>query len=366
LKFNAEMTPGNILIRADASPEIGTGHAMRCLALAQAWQDAGGSAMFLMAQSTPSIQARLAAENCKVLPLSAAPGSDEDADLTNECASDIEAQWLVVDGYAFGAEYQEQIRDRNRKILCVDDAGKCDRYFADIVLNQNLTAVRELYPNCLPDAELLMGPSFCLLRREFAPWRKWQRTISAKGRHVLVTLGGSTPAQAGIRVMESLGCARVEGLRAIFVAGGSSPDVAVLESCAAKFPGKISIRRDVSNMAELMAHAEVAISAAGSTCWELCLLGLPSLLLDVADNQIPVAIEMEHRGCAVYAGHGNTVEPDELAHMLENLLALPDARQSLSHHCRQLVDGLGAERVVSAMRELACESPASDVIGVRA
>ena len=151
-----------------------------------------------------------------------------------------------MDGYAFGAEYQEQIRNRERKLLCVDDAGKCDRYVADIVLNQNLTAAQDLYPNYLPGTQLLLGPSFCLLRREFTPWRKWQREITPRGRNVLVTLGGSTPAEAGVRVMESLGRARVEGLRAIFVAGGSSPDVAALESCAAKFPEKISIRRDVS------------------------------------------------------------------------------------------------------------------------
>jgi UDP-2,4-diacetamido-2,4,6-trideoxy-beta-L-altropyranose hydrolase len=308
-----------------------------------------------MAQSTPSIQARLAAENCKIISLSAIPGSNEDADLTNEYASGIEAEWLVVDGYAFGAEYQEQIRNRERKLLCIDDAGKCDRYVVDIVLNQNLTASEDFYGHCRTGAQFLLGSSFCLLRREFAPWRKWRREIRFRGHNVLVTLGGSTAAGAGARVMESLGRARVEGLHAVFVVGGSSPDVAALESCAAKSPQKISIRRDVSNMAELMAHADVAISAAGSTCWELCLLGLPSILLDVADNQIPIAIELNRRGWALYAGNGNTVSPDDLADTLENLLASQDKRESVSLRSRQLVDGLGAERVVSAMRETVCE-----------
>jgi UDP-2,4-diacetamido-2,4,6-trideoxy-beta-L-altropyranose hydrolase len=360
------MSPGNILIRADASPDIGTGHVMRCLALAQSWQDAGGASTFLMAQSTPSIQARLAAENSKILSLPAVPGSKDDVDLTNECASRIQADWVVVDGYAFGTEYQEQIRNRQPKLLCIDDAGKCDRYVADIVMNQNLTAVEDLYSNCLPGTQLLLGSSFCLLRREFSPWRKWQREIITRGRNILVTLGGSTPVDTGVRVIESLGRARVECLHAVFVAGGSSPDVTAMESCAAKFPEKISIRRDVSNMAELMAHADVAISAAGSTCWELCLLGLPSILVDVADNQTPIAIEMERRGCALYAGSGNAVSPNELANMIENLLASSEVRESMSHHSRELVDGLGAERVVSAMREFAGESVATDVRGARA
>ena len=341
---------GNVLIRADANPLIGTGHVMRCLALAQAWQDVGGTAIFLLAQSTPSILARLATENCKVITLSAVPGSDEDAALTNQYASRIGTEWLVLDGYAFGEEYQKQIWNRERKLLSVDDAGASDHYIANVVLNQNLTAGEHLYPNRLADAQLLLGPTFCLLRREFTPWRNWQRGISAVGYKVLITLGGSTPAEVGVRVIESIARARVEGLRATFVLGGSSSDTAALENCAARFRDKISIRRDISNMAELMAQADVAISAAGSTCWELCLLGLPSILLDVADNQTSVAIELERRGCALYAGRGNRVCPEELAKCIESLLLSQETRESMSRHSRDLVDGGGAERVVSAMR----------------
>lgn len=355
-----------MLIRADASAEIGTGHVMRCMALAQAWQDAGGIVTFLVARSTPSIQARLAAENCTVVPLPAVPGSNEDADLTNEYASRIHAEWLLVDGYAFGTQYQEQIRNDDLQLLCVDDAGRSDRYVADIVLNQNLTASEDIYPNVWPTTQLLLGPSFCLLRREFAPWRTWQRKISARVRNILVTLGGSTSTEAGVRVMESLARAKIDGLRAIFVVGGSSPDAAALENCASKFRGKISLRHDVSNMAELMAQADIAISAAGSTCWELCLLGLPSILLDVADNQIPVAIELERRGCALYAGSGSRVCPDHLLNLLQNLIISPEKRRLMSARSRQLVDGLGAERVVSAMRGTACEPLSADTQSARA
>lgn len=332
---------------------------MRCLALAQAWQDAGGSASFLMAQSTASIRARLASENCNVVPLSVIPGSDQDAALTSEYARRFGAEFLVVDGYAFEAKYQQQLRNYEQKFLCVDDAGKCDCYMADIVLNQNLTASEDLYRNSAMDARLLLGTSFCLLRREFTVVRKWQRQIAPLGCNVLVTLGGSAPPDAGIRVIEALGRARVEYLRAIFAVGGSSPDTLALESCAARFPGKIMLRRDVSNMAELMMQADIAISAAGSTCWELCFLGLPSILLDVADNQIPIATELERRGCALYAGNGNSVCPSELAKTLENLVESHEVRKSMSVHSRELVDGRGAERLVCEMRKLAHQSFAS-------
>lgn len=353
-------------MRADASAEIGTGHVMRCLALAQAWSDAGGRATFLMAQSTPSIEARLAGENFKVVAIAARPGSNEDAELTNQCARKMAAEWLVVDGYPLDGPYQELVRNPGRKLLCVDDAGKNDRYIADIVLNQNPGVPEESFADCRPGTQVLLGPSFCLLRREFTLWREWQRKISSMGRNVLVTLGGSTSVEAGVRAMESVGRAKVGNLRAIFVVGGSSPDAEALESCAAKFSGKICLQRDVSNMAELMARADLAISAAGSTCWELCLLGLPSILLDVADNQVPIAIEMERRKCALYAGHGNTVSPNELANMIENLLASPEARKSMSRSCREMVDGLGAERAVSAMLGSVGERLVAGARGARA
>jgi spore coat polysaccharide biosynthesis predicted glycosyltransferase SpsG len=183
---------------------------------------------------------------------------------------------------------------------------------------------------------------------------------------ILVTLGGSTPADIGVRVMESLSNVNIDGLRVVFVVGGSTPDSALLESCAARFPGKISIRRDVSNVPKLMAETDIAISAAGSTCWELCLLGLPSVLLDLADNQTQVAMELERRGWALYAGSGDSFSSDGLAKLVENLLASRERRELLSQRSRQLVDGFGAKRVVSAMRGGADHAVAAGTRGARA
>jgi UDP-2,4-diacetamido-2,4,6-trideoxy-beta-L-altropyranose hydrolase len=360
------MSLGNILVRADASPEIGTGHVMRCLALAQAWQDAGGNAVFLMAESTPAVCARLASGKCDVVSNPVFSGSADDAARTREWAERHDVEWVVVDGYSLGAGYQEQVRSGGRKLLCIDDGGECDYYVADIVLNQNLNASEKFYRRCGADTKLLLGPGFSLLRREFVPWRKWQREISASGRHVLVTLGGSTPTEIGVRVMESLGSVNIEGLRVVFVVGGSTPDETSLESCAAKFPGTITIRRDVSNMATIMSEADVAISAAGSTCWELCFLGVPSILLDVAGNQTPVALELCRQACALYAGRANNISVAELAKSVENLLTSHETRESLSRRSRQLVDGFGAPRVVSAMRNPATEPVVGITRGARA
>src|SRR4029077_17933071 len=109
----------------------------------------------------------------------------------------------------------------------------------------------------------------------------------------------------------------------------SNPNFVMLQNLAAQSGQEITVRRDVSNMAEAMAAADVAISAAGSTCWELCLLGLPALLVDVADNQSALARELDRRGCAVHMGD-RTVSVEKIAEQLKRLVGSRELRQSLS------------------------------------
>jgi len=339
----------NLLFRADASIPIGTGHVMRCLALAQAWRDAGGHALFAMAQTTLAIQARLESEDCEEFSVRAEAGSSADASQTIALAREHQADWIVVDGYQFDADYQRALKAAECKILFVDDYGHAAQYSADLVLNQNVSASAETYSSRESQTRLLLGPRYCLLRREFSAWREWKREIPLLCRRVLVMMGGSDPENLTARAIEALTLARVEGLEATVVIGGSNPHAEMLQRRVAEARVKITVLQDVSNPADLMAAADVAISAAGSTCWELCLLGLPALLIDVADNQTALAAELERRGCAIHVGDKN-VSPEKIAESLKRLVDSLELRQSLAASSRQLVDGNGARRVVSALR----------------
>jgi UDP-2,4-diacetamido-2,4,6-trideoxy-beta-L-altropyranose hydrolase len=339
-----------LLIRADASTAIGTGHVMRCLALAQAWQDAGGRAVFAMAESTHAVQTRLAAESCDVLQFTASTGTADDLRQTIALAKERNCEWVVVDGYQFEADYQQSLKAANIRVLFLDDCGQSEHYFADLVLNQNLSATEALYNNREPNTQLLLGTRYCLLRREFSAWREWKRKVSPAGHRVLVTMGGSDPENLSARVIDALMQAAVDDLEAIVVMGGSS-SLAVCEERLPESPGKkIRVLRDVTNIAELMAWADVAVSSAGSTCWELCLLGLPSLLIDVAENQRPIAQELNRRQCAIHLGSANEFTAPQLANQLGQLLRSAEVRQSVSIRCRELVDGKGAWRVLSVIR----------------
>ncbi|MGP8093040.1 MAG: UDP-2,4-diacetamido-2,4,6-trideoxy-beta-L-altropyranose hydrolase [Candidatus Sulfotelmatobacter sp.] len=322
---------------------------MRCLALAHAWQDAGGRAVFAMAESTPAIQDRLAAESCEVIAVSGGVGGRDDSLQTIALAREQQADWIVVDGYRFTTEYQRALKAAELKVLFVDDYGHAGQYLADLLLNQNVSAAAEMYADREPQTRLLLGPRYCLLRREFAAWQQWDREVLPIGRRVLVMMGGSDPGNLTARVMGALNLARVQDLEATVVAGGSNPHFEELEKAASQSGQKITVKRDVTNMAELMAAADAAISAAGSTCWELCLLGLPALLLDVADNQTAIARELDRGGCAIHVGD-RTAPVEKIAHHLEQLLHSRELRQSLSQRSRELVDGKGARRVVSVLR----------------
>jgi UDP-2,4-diacetamido-2,4,6-trideoxy-beta-L-altropyranose hydrolase len=354
----------NLFFRTDASIAVGTGHVMRCLALAQAWQDSGGRAIFAMAGTTPAVTERLQAESCEVRSVSATPGSQpgsqEDSRQTIALAREVHAEWVVVDGYRFAGDYQRALKAGGCKVLFVDDYGHAGHYSADLVLNQNVGAHEGLYKDRESYTRLLLGTRYCLLRREFNSWRGWKREIPATGRKVLIAMGGSDPDNFTQVAMRALRLVEMPGLETTVVVGGSNPHWASLQKSASEFAGSLQLRRGVADMAEVMAGADVAVSAAGTVCWEMCLLGLPALLIHVAENQRAVAEGLDRQGCAIHLGNLRDVSAEKVASQLQRLLSSLETRRSLSQHERELVDGVGAKRVASAMwREEPGRSPAS-------
>ncbi len=335
-----------ILIRADANTQIGTGHLMRCLALAQAWQEAGGEVYFLTAFKSPAIETRLTDEGFKIILIDAQPGSLVDAEQTAKMAHNLGSEWLVVDGYHFGASYQKVIKDKNLKLLFIDDYSHAEHYYADIILNQNIYATETLYTNREPDTRLLLGPDYVLLRREFWPWRGWQRQIPTKARKILVTLGGGDPDNVTLKVIQALQQVALDNLEVVVVVGGSNPHLASLQTAVEDSPHAIQLVHNVTNMPELMAWADVAISAGGSTCWEMAFMGLPNLVLVLADNQQPIAEKLDKTGVALNLGWYDKVSSDDVVKVLLELLGDVEWITKMSKCGQWLIDGMGTKRVV--------------------
>lgn len=334
-----------LLVRTDASVEIGSGHVMRCLALAQAWQSEGRKVTFLMADAAPALEARINAEGFAVIHHPQPDGTAADSHHTIAIAQTLGTKRVVVDGYHFGAAYQQQLKAAGLKMLFIDDNGHADHYAADWVLNQNIYAHEGLYPHREPYTQLLLGTEFALLRQEFWPWRGWRRQIVPVARKILVTLGGSDPDNVTLKVMQALQEVTVPNLEVIVVVGGSNPNFEGLQTLATNSSVKFDLRRNVDNMPELMAWADVAISGSGSTCWELAFMGLPSLVIPLAINQEKVAQALSKSEITK-----SLLAPARLSLLhvtaeIEEFLLDKDLRVNFSQLSHQIIDGNGSYKV---------------------
>ena len=339
---------GTLILRCDASTAMGTGHVMRCLALAQAWQDAGGQSVFTIAEVMPAIRERLLADKMEFEPLEVSAGGEDDARKVKGLAVHHASEWVVVDGYQFGADYQRQLKAAGLKLLFVDDNGHAGHYSADLVVNQNAHADESLYGSRESYTRLLLGLRYAMLRREFAQWHKWKREIAVAGENILVTMGGGDPGNATGNIIDALHQVTVP-FKAKVIVGGANPHYAAIECAVRGSSAKIELIRNPSNMPELMAWADVAIATAGSTCWELCLMGLPTMLIDVAPNQRRIAQDLNARGCAIHVGTVGEVQAERMVVQIERLLESLRMRTAVSSKARELVDGQGCDRVLSAI-----------------
>lgn len=337
-----------ILVRTDASAAIGLGHAMRCLALAQALRDEGGDATFLMAGVPSAFATRAAAEGVAVTELVAEPGSAADVAETVTRARALDARWVVVDGYHFGAEYQRALVEAGVQALAFDDHGHAEHYWAQLVLNQNLGASADTYGAREPYTRLLLGVRHVLLRREFRAWDAAPRAVPARARTVLMTLGGSDPDNTSTRLLTSL--AGVPGpLEIQVLIGGANPHRAALEQAAAASPHAVTAVVDAHDMADRMAWADLALAAAGGTAWELARVGTPQVSVAIADNQRPAAAALAEQGVAVGLGWHADLTEARVAETVTRLVDDAAARAELADRGRALVDGRGAQRVLDAM-----------------
>jgi UDP-2,4-diacetamido-2,4,6-trideoxy-beta-L-altropyranose hydrolase len=324
---------------------------MRCLALAQAWRESRGEVEFLMTTPSPAIVARLRREGMSVSTLSAQRGGIDDARQTDEYARSSGSRWIVIDGYQFAPTYHRALKGAGYFVLHIDDGMHPGRYFADIVVDQNICAIESTYAEREPYTRLLLGTRYAMLRREFTSTPRPVRDFPVVARKILVTLGGADSENATSNVLRSLERVDIDGAEAVVVAGSSNPNIGLLERELAGLKFNARLQANVNDMQPLMRWADVAISAAGSTCWELCYMGLPSILLVLADNQERIAAELSGRGIAASMRRFGACAVNEVATELAALMRNAERRARFGQAGQQLVDGRGAYRVVSSLGE---------------
>jgi UDP-2,4-diacetamido-2,4,6-trideoxy-beta-L-altropyranose hydrolase len=340
-----------LFIRADADVVMGTGHVMRMIALAQAWGASGGKVFFLCSKITPTLEQRIRQEDFQLEKISTAPGSGDDLEATKAALSRIakgnRSAAVALDGYQFGADFQVGVKESGCRLLVVDDYGHADTYHADIVLNQNISAREQLYSQRDDGTQLLLGPRFALLRREFADHRGWVRAIPDEARRLLVTLGGADADNVTKKVIDALAGS---GLEVKVVVGGSNPHLSSLRREAEDASGGgtfVELVLNAPDMPALMRWADMALASGGSTSWELAFTGLPALFIILADNQEENSRELARHGCGLCLGRHSEFDAGTFRKALDRLAGDSALRANFAACGRDMVDGLGARRVAS-------------------
>ena len=363
-----------IAFRTDASLQIGTGHVMRCLTLADAMQAAGAQCHFICREHPGNLIAQIRQRGFAVSVLPAATKAlitDEqavetqsnyaawlganwttDGEQTKVSVGAAAVDWLVVDHYALDARWEQTLRPLCRKLMVIDDLA--DRpHDCDLLLDQNLGRDVRDYSQLVPeDCTVLSGPHYALLRPEFAALRgdSLRRRAAPQLEHLLITMGGVDQADATGKVLEALqDCQLPADLRITVVMGQHAPWLERVQLLAKLMPQPTEVKVNVNNMAQLMADSDLAIGAAGSTSWERCCLGLPTLIVVLAENQRSGAAALEKSGSVKILDSVNAI-PHTLRSLL-SLLVTSDALSQLSQKSYLVTDGQGTSRVKDALSE---------------
>lgn len=352
-----------IAIRVDASVLIGTGHFMRCLTLADALKKHGTDVCFI-SRHLPEHLCEMLVNNGhrykKLATVTNTVSSEEtaysnwlgtsqvvDAHHTLSALAEDVWDWLIVDHYALDARWEMIIRPQVKNILVIDDIANRP-HDCDVLLDQNYYPDMESrYTEKVPDhCMLLLGPQYALLRDVFKHLRQDISPRTGKVRAILVFFGGIDLDNCTERTIDALSTVSSAKLKIDVVIGKQHPNrIAIEEKCLhLGFACHVQTER----MAELMAAADLAIGAGGSACWERCSLGLPSLLITVADNQREIVAGLDQLQACLSIGD-LAISSDTISRHLKKIMDNPELLNTLSKNAYALVDGAGALRVCMEM-----------------
>lgn len=320
-----------ILIRADATPVMGSGHVMRCLPIAQAAKNAGWEPYFVTFTSIQWVRKRLLNSGIRIRFHSEEDAKYNSGKMEIDCLFD----WMIIDGYHFDTDYQKKAYDIAKQVLVIDDYGHLPAYKCDILLNQNPDAENITYSGTI--GAKLFGSRFAILRSEFKQVRKGLKKYNAYSPNILVSMGGGDYSSFLPDIARNFRKIDMRNTTLSIIAG--AVDSTLIENTFKDLPCKLVILKNVKNMASLLWNTDICISAGGCTCWELCYLGIPFLTYCMAENQKALCEWLYAQNLAMKFTSAN----------LEKLMTNVGYRKAISERLQGEIDGNGIERILKAM-----------------
>lgn len=363
--------PVKVAFRVDASLQIGSGHVMRCLTLADELERHGYECLFICRSHQGHLGELITAKGfgLHLLPTSNDAGSEgasggghnhahwlgvswqTDAQQTSEVLEGLSAEWLVIDHYALDARWEDMVAPRVGHVFVIDDLADRPHNCA-LMLDQNLGRLPSDYSRLVPESCLkLIGPGYALLRSEFAQLREksLERRRTPDLKRILISLGGVDQFNVTGRVLSALASSSLlSHVYLDIIMGATAPHLEMVRQQVKGLPFKADVSVNVSDIAERMTLADLAVGAAGGTAWERCCLGVPSVLIALADNQVPGTRALEASGAAkaIY-------DPDQVAErllpMVEDLCRQPEQLGMMAEIASGLTGGTGVSEISKMM-----------------
>lgn len=356
----------NIFFKVDASVEIGSGHVMRCLTLAAAFREKGAGVFFICRELPGNLCGHIEEKGFATFCLPYVNkggalqawlyarwlGVDLETDAKETAAilaKEKKADWLIIDHYAINKSWHTRMRPLTKRLMVIDDL--VDRELdCDILLNQNLyDDMEERYKGKLPiNCKRLFGPKYALLRSEFSDGRKKLKQKDGKIRRILVFYGGSDLTNETLKALRAVQSLNMPEVVVDVVIGKANPNNDEIRKRCHAMPNA-AFYCQTDNMAELMSGADLAIGAGGSSSWERCSMGLPSIVTVIAENQAATAENLAKRGIVVNLGWHADVREVDIKNAVKALMGDRQKVLEMGKRALGLVDGDGALRVVKEM-----------------
>lgn len=330
-----------VSIRADSGPLVGYGHVMRCLAVAQALKKKRTvDARFLMSQDSDA-QAVIA-EGFDIVRL------PEDGTETGKLMTVVKPDDgpMLLDTYTLQQRDLQDLRAAGYQVALFDDGCRLGTYSCNAVIDSAPAAAELPYQSDVGTA-FYLGSDYFSLREEFSNCDT-RRSVLPSFKNIVVSFGGSDEDDATSFALTAL--TKIKGdFRICAILG---PGYTGAAETVAKHDRRIRISRNVGNMADVFAAAELAVSSSGGTASELAFLGVPAALISLSVDQVPVAMALDSVGAGIYVGSFDAIDSERLIGTVQTLINEPEQRQKMSDIGRGLVDGQGAYRIAEIVNSL--------------
>lgn len=355
-----------IAFRVDASTMIGSGHVMRCLTLADMLKKRGHQVCFICRKLPGNFIYYIQEYGFEVIKLNyqkkdfqsqkskdvyfqfLSVEMEKEIEQSKKIIKKLRPDWLVIDHYALNKDWENVMKSFSKKIMVIDDLANRE-HGCDLLLDQNIQLNTNRYQAFVPSAcELLLGTQYFLLRPEFIKFS--QQSMQKKRntlQHIFIFFGGSDVQNATEKTIQAILKSSFSGTVDI-VLGKNNENSGRIKNLFSAY-ASLLFYDDVKNMAELMSQADLCIGAGGATSWERCFLGLPSLIITIAENQRTIAQVLDTLNAAKYLGDIKDISLEAIISAINGIVLSPLILNKLSVNAKKLVDGMGVEKVVNTM-----------------